>query len=209
MEIIGSLLFLLALTLIVVVFIARPFLRKEPAPGGAAPGQAEPALRQAEEDEREHQRSALLAERDRVLTALQDLDFDYVLGKVPQEDYPEQRAILLQSGADVLRKLDQIQPGQVSAAEAEDRIEAAVAARRADALQKTEGALPRPAGNGKGASGNGTLNVNGTLSEKDMLEDAIAARKRQRKETTGGFCPKCGRPVSKSDKFCSKCGTTL
>src|SRR5512138_2583699 len=115
MEIIGSLLFLLALMLIVVVFIARPFLRKE-----AAPGQAASDLRQNVEDDREHQRSSLLAERDRVLTALQDLDFDFVLGKVPQEDYPEQRAVLLQSGADVLRRLDQLQPETISTGGAED-----------------------------------------------------------------------------------------
>jgi hypothetical protein len=194
MEIIGSLLFLLALMLIVVVFIARPFLRKEAF---------QPSIQAGIEDEREHQRSSLLAERDRILTALQDLDFDFVLGKVPQEDYPEQRAVLLQSGADVLRKLDQMQPEAVSPAGAEDRIEAAVAARRADALQRTEGALHRTAQVAV-ASENG----NGTTG-KDSLEEVIAARKRLRKETTAGFCPKCGRPVSKSDKFCSKCGTTL
>ncbi len=201
MEIIGSLLFLLALMLIVVVFIARPFLRK-----AAAPGQAQSGLLSDVEDEREHQRSSLLAERDRVLTALQDLDFDFVLGKVPQEDYPEQRAVLLQSGADVLRKLDQLQPETVSTGIAEDRIEAAVAARRADALQRTEGARLKAAG----ASPVAVAAENGSATgEKDSLEEVIAARKRQRKETAGGFCPKCGRPVSKSDKFCSKCGTTL
>jgi hypothetical protein len=43
-----------------------------------------------------HEISALQAERDRVINALQELDFDFKLGKIPAEDYPEQRAELLQ-----------------------------------------------------------------------------------------------------------------
>jgi hypothetical protein len=54
----------------------------------------------------EHELSALLAEQDRVLSSLQELDFDFKLGKIPEEDYPAQRSSLLQKGADVLRKID-------------------------------------------------------------------------------------------------------
>lgn len=54
----------------------------------------------------EHELSALMAEQDRVLNSLQELDFDYKLGKIPEEDYPVQRSSLLQKGADVLRKID-------------------------------------------------------------------------------------------------------
>ena len=50
---------------------------------------------------------ALLAERDRVVNALQELDFDFNLNKIPSEDYPVQRAALLQKGADILKKLDE------------------------------------------------------------------------------------------------------
>jgi hypothetical protein len=64
--------------------------------------------------ERWHQRAAennrglssLLAERERLLTALQELDFDHSLGKIPAEDYPTQRTAILQKGAEVLRQLD-------------------------------------------------------------------------------------------------------
>ncbi|RPJ39959.1 MAG: zinc ribbon domain-containing protein, partial [Chloroflexi bacterium] len=54
--------------------------------------------------------------------------------------------------------------------------------------------------------------VNGTSGNgkgKDELEEMIATRKRERKESAAGFCPRCGKPVQKSDKFCSKCGATL
>lgn len=54
----------------------------------------------------ERELSALLAERERVLSSLQELDFDYKLGKIPEDDYPIQRTSLLQKGADILRKMD-------------------------------------------------------------------------------------------------------
>lgn len=60
----------------------------------------------------EHELSALMAEQDRVLSSLQELDFDYKLGKIPEEDYPAQRTSLLQKGADVLRKIDALKESQ-------------------------------------------------------------------------------------------------
>ena len=33
-----------------------------------------------------------MAERDRVINSLQELDFDFKLGKIPEEDYPVQRS---------------------------------------------------------------------------------------------------------------------
>jgi len=71
---------------------------------------------------------------------------------------------------------------------AEDRLEAAIAARRADAQ-----------------AGASTANI----GAGDSIEDQIAARRRAREEKSVGFCPKCGRPLQKSDKFCPKCGTAL
>ncbi len=56
--------------------------------------------------EEERELSSLMAERERVLSSLQELDFDFKLGKIPEEDYPVQRTSLLQKGAEVLRKMD-------------------------------------------------------------------------------------------------------
>lgn len=57
----------------------------------------------------EHELSALMAEQDRVLSSLRELDFDFKLGKIPEEDYPIQRTSLLQRGADLLRRIDALQ----------------------------------------------------------------------------------------------------
>jgi len=190
------------MTLIVVLFVAKPFFQHE---------KKRRAGDLSIQDDNDHQRSTLLAERDRVLTALHELDFDYAMGKIPQEDYPEQRTVLLHTGAEVLRQLDVLSipdaaNGKDTAVRAasqaesiEDRIEAAVAARRADSGRKAQ-----PAGIAVAVQ----LVRNGT-SAADELEELIARRKRQRKESSAGFCPRCGKPVQKSDKFCSKCGNNL
>lgn len=199
MEIIGSLLLILAVIVVVALFIFQPFLRNQ-------------AVRSSNSDvanaekEQDHLRSSLMAERDRILTALQELDFDYALGKVPEDEYPIQRTALLKNGADVLRKLENIKLVRTPAKFAqegpadtmESKIEAAVLARRADAV-KAGG--PQPA---KAFS-----STNGGVKKKDEIEDLIASRKRERKESSAGFCPGCGKPVQKSDKFCSRCGTVL
>jgi rubrerythrin len=132
-----------------------------------------------------HEISALQAERDRVINALQELDFDFKLGKIPAEDYPEQRAELLKKGADILRQLDELAPAASSGRNAETRIEKAAAAKRGDSSKK-EAEL-----------------------DDDDVESMIAARRRAQKSKSAGFCPKCGKPVLVTDKFCPSCGKAL
>lgn len=172
----GSIMLILALALGVGIFITLPFTWQNAGEKLVADQKAS--------DNLDHTRSSLLAQRDRVLTALQDLDFDQALGKIPAEDYPVQRAALVNAGAEVLRRLDQLEPEKAGEHSAEDRLEAAVAARRAD--------VRRSPSNGD-----------------DDLEMAIAARRRDRQDKSAGFCPKCGNPVLSSDVFCARCGNTL
>ncbi len=135
----------------------------------------------------EHDASSLMAERDRVINSLQELDFDYKLGKIPAEDYPTQRTELLQKGAEVLRKLDAFgKPAASAEADAEVRLEEAVAARRADA------AIP----------------VTAAITDDDV-ESLIAARRKTRNVKSAGFCPRCGQPVMTNDRFCPSCGKSL
>ena len=166
---ITAILICLALLILVAVYLYAPFVQGR-------------ARRVTEE---EHELSALLAERDRVINSLQELDFDYKLGKIPEEDYPVQRASLLQSGADILRKIDTLAPEPASAQDVDARIEKAIAARRADSsLSKPE------------------------VSDDD-IESMVSARRRSHKEKSSGFCPKCGKPVMVSDRFCPACGKSL
>lgn len=49
----------------------------------------------------------LAQEREAVLQALRDLEFDYQTGKLAQADYLPQREALLERGAQLLRRLEQ------------------------------------------------------------------------------------------------------
>jgi len=169
----GAILLLLALLLGVGFFLAAPLMR------GAAPR----GLDESPEA------SALLAERDRVITALQELDFDFKLGKVPEDAYPEQRTSLLQRGADVLKKLDELtqdaSPAGVDGHDAGARIEAAAA-----------------------VDGGGRVRAAGPLQD-DTIESMLAARRAGRRAKSAGFCPRCGKPVLTTDQFCPNCGKSL
>jgi hypothetical protein len=137
----------------------------------------------------------LMAEYDRAVNTLQELDFDNSLGKVPAEDYPRQRAELLAKGADLLRRLDTLAPSPSSNGkrasgeghDAESRIEAAVASRRADASAQKAGAV----------------------IDDDDLESMIVSRRKARNGKSAGFCPKCGKSILVSDRFCPSCGKAI
>lgn len=195
----AALFFTLAILVLVAMYLYAPLVQRSARPI----------------TEEEHELSALLAERDRIINSLQELDFDFKLGKIPSEDYPVQRANLLQKGADILRKIDERTSQQgskppvgvdekkpsrrkekarvsSSAAEAsatvqnaEERIERAIAERRVNtSIMKTKIA-------------------------DDDLESMISARRRSHKERSAGFCPKCGKPVLFTDRFCASCGKAL
>lgn len=178
---IGAIFFILAVVTLVGMYVGQPYIRRRG--------------RRATQEDREY--SALMAEYDRAVNTLQELDFDNALGKVPADDYPAQRAELLAKGADLLRKLDSFAPAPAPNGssektenkdkDAESRMEAVVASRRADSsAQKAVAAL-----------------------DDDDLESMIAARRKVRKDKSAGFCPKCGKPILVSDRFCPSCGKAI
>jgi hypothetical protein len=84
------------LALLVVAFVARPFLR-DPAPS---------TDRLDEPGELERRRLELVEERDRALAALKELEFDHRTGKVSDEDYRTQIGPLRRRAAAALRALE-------------------------------------------------------------------------------------------------------
>lgn len=168
----GSFLILLSFFALVAMFVLKPIVDH----------------RSTSVTKLDQKRSALLAERDHLLDILQELDFDFKLGKIQEEDYRLQRTEMLQNGKDLLQQIDDLE-SRITAnrPKVSDAVEKAIAARRAAAA-----AGPRQ-----------------PVSADDDLERMIAARKRERTEKSAGFCPQCGQPAQQSDKFCSKCGTSL
>ena len=84
------------LTVALVVFVARPFLR-DPLGRDDRPDDADPAA---------VERLALLEERDRALAALKELEFDHRTGKVSDDDYRELVGPLRHEAAQALRALE-------------------------------------------------------------------------------------------------------
>jgi hypothetical protein len=166
---IGSLFLVLALLVVVAVFISRPLFDNRKIASS-------PAV-----DQMEHKRSTLLAERDRTINALYELDFDNALGKIPSEEYPQQRAMLLEQGAGILRQIDALQDA------GEESASPPISGPRTtpDEIE------PKP------------------VDPNDELEILLANRRRSKQGKSAGFCPKCGVALQKSDQFCPKCGAGL
>ncbi|TFH37523.1 MAG: zinc ribbon domain-containing protein [Anaerolineales bacterium] len=123
---IGSILIGLALALLVAAFLGRPLLMH----GG-----------QDVTPEDRHL-SELQAQRDQVLTQLQELDMDYAMSKIIPEDYKLERQGLMRQGAEVFKNIDTLTgliPAPVLSESPGDAIEAAVASLRGAARASSAG----------------------------------------------------------------------
>lgn len=176
---------------VIIIFAARSLSRRE-----------------AVAEEPASPREALVAERDGVLAALQDLEADNAAAKLLQDDFIQQRAELMSRGAAILRRLDEVEAVQPPApvAPVEDAWEAAIAARRR---------IAQPAAHANGVE----------HAQSDPLEAAIRARRRSTgavpaaapesivvvapAQAAGRACPGCGAGVDAGDRFCSSCGHSL
>ncbi len=166
----GSILVGVAVVLLVAWVVAQPLLERR-ARHPAVAGEAE----------------RLKLQRDRLLVALRDLDFDHTLGKIQEADYTPLRAQLVAEGAAVLKQLEGL--GEPSEEEAADLAEQAIAAHR---QARAAGQTSTPA-----------------ETPEDEVERAIAARRKARAAGKAGACPHCGAAVQPGDSFCPRCGATL
>jgi len=188
----GSLFLIIALLVLVVWFVARPLMEKESTPD------------QVNDMQSDHMYSAALAERDQILNSLHELDLDFTLGKIPAEDYPIERAALLEKGAKVLRDLDQFQNATVGATILTGDEATFGGLQGLQLQQAAAGEQGSAVLNGSTVPANGSGVV--LRSPDDELELMLATRRRVRQEKAAGFCPSCGHAVQKTDRFCPKCG---
>jgi rubrerythrin len=174
----GSLFLILGLLILVGLFVSRPFFIHK-------------ATSVSKQD---YQRSILLANKERLISALEEIDFDFKLGKIPQEDYPAQRTHLLNQAATILSQLDALQEETQANSPSHPRI-AGAANRRTESQSTSKRPRKR--------------RLPANVSGDDELEAMIAARRRERSEKAAGFCHHCGKPIQLSDQYCPRCGTLL
>lgn len=174
----GSLFLVLGLFLLVTLYISRPFFVR---------------LSRSVSKE-EHQVSVYLADKERLINAIKELDFDQVLGKIPADEYPIQRNALMLKAAEVMRQIDALQQ-EKRGIDIENQVDQSLPSHRPAKQSKPKNMRKRtlPAG----------------ISPDDDLEALIAERRRERAEKAAGFCPQCGKPIQMSDRFCPRCGATL
>lgn len=137
----GSILIIIAVLIAVALFVSRPFW--------AAPKAVSIGMRSVDA-QADHEVSQLLAEKERVMSALVDLDNDFAQGKVPEEEYTTQRGLMLAAGEQVLAQLDAVSkrapagkaPVKVKSPK-DDPIEAEIARRRQGRTQSSNGYCPK------------------------------------------------------------------
>jgi ribosomal protein L40E len=118
-------------------------------------------------------------QRQAVLLALRDLDFDYQANKVAEEDYQTLRAELLSEAAQLLQNQDQ---------QKEDTIEALIQSRRKAKAVTPKVSPPQPQ--------KGQVEALCQNCQAPLPEDAR-------------FCSKCGQPIQAGDIFCRSCGAAV
>ena len=102
-----------ALAVAVVVAVALPFLR-EPAPASDDLHELAPAERRLLEAEEE---------RDRALSALQELEADHRAGRISDEDYRGVVGALRRDAAEALRAVDRLGPVRAGTSDADAKID--------------------------------------------------------------------------------------
>lgn len=130
----GSLLILLAIFLAAVLYLVRPFFSE-----GDSPLQLQAGA------------SSLLAEKERLLTAIEDLEQEFWLDRIPEKDYRRKREYLLKTTAGVLQEIELLQQdfpqAEKTREDEDDRIEeesleAMIEARRKKLHQQPRGTCP-------------------------------------------------------------------
>lgn len=136
----GAIFLLIAMVVIISLLLFRPFL--------------EPKVQAVAEADLtgNHRQSALLAEKERLLAAIQEMEFDHQAGKIDDETFPAQHLLLMQKAARVMATLDLEFPqgkhagqgDQVNGAPAGsyDDLEELIAKRRLTLNQKSTGFCP-------------------------------------------------------------------
>lgn len=129
-------------------------------------------------------------QRQTVLLALRDLDFDYQAGKIADEDYHTLRADLLSEAAQFLQKQEQ---------QKDESLEALIQSRRKKRLDQP-GASPTKASQ---SSEKQCRNCQTPIYEGAKFCSKCGAPAGQT------ACSKCGQSILSDDRFCPSCGATV
>ncbi len=173
----GAIFFILALLIMTVLFLSQPFFNRET--------KSRSIVEQHFSDDSRNVNSlwSLEERRDQLLGALQDLEYDREMGKMPVDDYMTQREGLLDAGVKVIQQIRVIRPTTTPALiDANPHI---------------------------GTSNSLSRSLRFPNFEEDELEEMIKTYRRTRQEKAIGLCPRCWKAIKQSDRYCAQCGAPV
>jgi hypothetical protein len=166
---------LLVIVVLTAVFITLPFFKKDTEAEDAIERKSNPI-----EDATLIELKKLNSEKELLYTALNDIEFDYGLGKLSREDFDELKRDYKAKAVSVLKEIDEISKG-VHSTELEDELEKEITA-----IRKAK-----------------------SPEENEIEEEILRARKQKIDKSKYQTCVNCGKQYSAGDLFCSGCGIGL
>jgi hypothetical protein len=124
--------------------------------------------------------AGLLGRKDAILQAIKDLEFDYRVGKMSEEDYQRLDQRLRRQAIGLMQQIEKLAPASASL---DEQLESIIAQFRQTSV------APVP---------DASKSVNG---------DAPIATPTTSSPTR--FCTQCGKPLEAGHKFCAYCGTPV
>lgn len=158
-----TLLLALLLSLAALAYVVLPLLTKQPP------------LLQVEDD----RLTDLLARKDNAVRAIKELEFDYQVGKISEEDYQRFNQRLSRQAITLIQQLEKITP---ESAALDEHLEAAIAERRQ--AQKPVKAQK--------------MTLSAPPSAPVVTSTAVTR-----------FCTECGARLDVNFKFCASCGAPV
>ncbi len=123
--------------------------------------------------------TALIERKDATLRAIKEVEFDYQMGKLSEEDFERDNVRLRHQAIALIRHIEELAP---DAGELDTQLETLIAQQREVS---------------DSASGNGA-DVAEAETEPEVLLEAEKI-----------FCPTCGALAAPDDNFCATCGAPL
>lgn len=168
---------MLGITAVLGFWVFRPLLQPRPLESLSSQGERgrERVLEQAKAD---------------VYEAIKEMEFDYGMGKISEDDYQELKSQYTAKAVEILKEVDSVKEG-------ENDIDVAIE-REVQQLREKQG------------EDDIGLAVEGEVLKARGKKRSIGERK-QGEETVWkvNFCPQCGRKVAPKNKFCQGCGVRL
>ncbi|HET6443475.1 MAG TPA: zinc ribbon domain-containing protein [candidate division Zixibacteria bacterium] len=175
----GSILLGLALVVIVGLYVARPLMAPK-----------------VDSRAKESLYNDLLANKEFYLIQIKSLELDYSTGKIPEEEYQQQRAALVAEAAATLKRIDEIEAATMQTElQPEASLEPFSPEMEVDA--DIEAAVSRLRRSHHAPASTG-------LEQELAAPVALSAERNESK-----FCPQCGQATDPGDKFCVNCGTKI